>query len=467
MERISRGILGYGVGFIGQASIYNCVTTYFVVYMTNCVGIKSSLAGTIMAVALFIEVIAGMAVGNYSDQCTSKLGKRRPFILAATIAMPIIMVLMFTTIKASAGLTFCYYLIISILFRMTFSTFEIPNNAFGAEIARGYDERTILRTTSRVFSIIGSFIAFVAPLWIQGMFHNDLAKSWQITGIALSAVCFASWMTCFTMTKGYSAPAEERKSSGKHGMASGIVKDYIELCKLRSMRLLIIYKAAFSCGYSLYNFAMIYYLKYNVGIENKVISYLFYVTIAVFIIATPFANKSALKVGKSRQQFAMLALSGGAALIIFFAGKNTVAGAAAYVIVFSLMQTTFWQLSPSIFYDIVEVDEFVYGKRRAGDIVSLVSVLGTLISAIIVQLFGILLENSGFDSTLVQQPGSAQMFLTVSYILIPGICLIIGAISLKKFPINKVTFDILTDAVRKKREGHDYSEYNEVISKMI
>ena len=197
------------------------------------------------------------------------------------------------------------------------------------------------------------------------------------------------------------------------------------------------------------------------------ISYLFYVTIAVFIIATPFANKSALKVGKSRQQFAMLALSGGAALIIFFAGKNTVAGAAAYVIVFSLMQTTFWQLSPSIFYDIVEVDEFVYGKRRAGDIVSLVSVLGTLISAIIVQLFGILLENSGFDSTLVQQPGSAQMFLTVSYILIPGICLIIGAISLKKFPINKVTFDILTDAVRKKREGHDYSEYNEVISKMI
>ena len=97
--------------------------------MTNCVGIKSSLAGTIMAVALFIEVIAGMAVGNYSDQCTSKLGKRRPFILAATIAMPIIMVLMFTTIKASAGLTFCYYLIISIFFRMPKQKIVVQNCA--------------------------------------------------------------------------------------------------------------------------------------------------------------------------------------------------------------------------------------------------------------------------------------------------------------------------------------------------
>ena len=131
------------------------------------------------------------------------------------------------------------------------------------------------------------------------------------------------------------------------------------------------------------------------------------------------------------------------------------------------MQTSFWQLSSSIFYDIVEVDEYVHYKRREGDIMSLVSVLGTLITAVIVQLFGIFFDRSGFDPALEVQPASAIAFLNTAYILVPSICFTVGFAALKVFPINKKTFSSLQQALEKRAHGESYDEYMDDINKLI
>ena len=91
-------MLGYGIGYIGQGSTYNFMAAYFVVFLTNCVGLDSAMAGSITSVALLVEVVAGMIVGNLSDNCTSSMGKRRPFVLAAALTMPLIMVLIMRTV---------------------------------------------------------------------------------------------------------------------------------------------------------------------------------------------------------------------------------------------------------------------------------------------------------------------------------------------------------------------------------
>ena len=106
----------YGVGYIGQASSYNFMSAYFVVFLTNCVGISSSIAGTISSVALMVEVVGGMIFGNLSDSCRSKMGKRRPFMLIAGIVLPIILILISYTLHASAITTFIYYMFFAVLF---------------------------------------------------------------------------------------------------------------------------------------------------------------------------------------------------------------------------------------------------------------------------------------------------------------------------------------------------------------
>ena len=83
-----------------------------------------------------------------------------------------------------------YYLVMSVCFRLAFSNFEIPNSAFGAEIAQGYDARTRLRTVTRIFSIIGNALGYVMPLLILDLFPENEAAGWRTIGLILAAVCF-------------------------------------------------------------------------------------------------------------------------------------------------------------------------------------------------------------------------------------------------------------------------------------
>ena len=90
-----------------------------------------------------------------------------------------------------------YYLALSICFRLSFVSFEIPYEAFGIEIATEYDERTRLRTISRVGSIIGNFAAYVMPLWVLDFFAQDPIKGWHTVGCIIGGVCFVSWFLFF------------------------------------------------------------------------------------------------------------------------------------------------------------------------------------------------------------------------------------------------------------------------------
>ena len=458
-------MIGYGIGYIGQGNTYNFMAAYFVVFLTNCVGLNSAMAGSITSIALLVEVVTGMVVGNLSDNCTSPMGKRRPFVLAASLTMPVIMVLIMRTIHGSAAVQFAYYLAMSIAFRLSFSTFEIPNNAFGAEIAAGYDERTWLRTMSRAFSIIGNTLGYVMPLWVLELFPENQEAGWQAIGIIIAAVAFGSWFSSFKLTKKRAVVGTKKERRGN--VARDIFVNYWQLSKLRSMRLLIVYKAAFACAFALFNIGTIYYLKYSLNLGNQYSSYMYVLSIIVFIIMTPIANKMALSFGKANQQMITMAISAVIGFGVFFLAPRSMIGAALYIIGFSVMQTSFWQLSSSIFYDVVEVDEFANDQRREGDVMSLVSVLGTLITAVIVQFFGAFLDGAGFDPGLAVQPDSVVHFLNAAYILLPSVCFLVGFVALKVFPINKKTFGSLLRALERRRAGKDYSQYMGDIEKMI
>lgn len=464
---MNKGIMGYSIGYVGQGVTYNFISTYFVLFMTNCVKTGSTVASTIMSLALLIEVIAGMIVGNMSDNCTSKMGKRRPFILFSAITLPIVVFFLFRYTEMSASMQFVYYLVFSIFFRISFSAFEIPNGAFGAEIAKGYDERTRLRTVSRIFGIIGNGIAYIIPLWILELMKDDENSAWSVIGLIVAVVCFVSWMMTLYLTKGYSVVLAEKSEKKKENVLKNIAVNYVQLLKLKPMQLLIVYKASFATSYALYNIATIYYFKYCLNIGNTNTSYVYACTVAVFLISTPFINKIAVRVGKSTQQKQIMIASAFVGFIVYFFAPDSIIGVIIYIAVLAVMQNSFWQMSYSIFYDIVEVDEFVNNQRREGDIVSIISVLGTLVTSLIVQLFGIFFDKTGYNPELQVQPEAVSEFLQTAYILIPAICFAVGAIALHKFPINKKTFESLTKAVKLKKAGEDYSAYQKDIDRIL
>ncbi len=456
-------IFGYGLGSLGQGAVYYFMSAYFVVFLTNSVGLSAAVAGTISSVALMIEVVAGMIVGNISDRCTFKLGKRRTFMLAAGVAMLPIMFFMLKTLDASLSVKIAYYLFFAVMFRMFFSCYEIPYNAMGAEIVTDYNKRTRLRTIARVFSITGNGIGYIAPLLILDMFM-DANDGWNAIGVMLALVCSLTWIFSVVFTK---EPQADNVVFEKKNVLKEIIFNYIELFKLKTMRMLIVYKAAFSCAFSLCNVGTLYFLQYNLGLDNRYSSYIYVFTIVIFAISTPLVDAMAIKKSKAWQQMTTMALCAFAGIIIFIFAADSVIACAVYIGLFALVQTGFWQLSHSMFYDIVEVDEFVNNKRREGDIVSFVSVLGTFITAAMVQAYGLFFNLAGFDPMLETQPISVNIFLNIAFILVPCLCLLVGAAVLKVFPINKDTFDSLRKALELKKEGKDYNQYMDDLNKII
>lgn len=459
-------IFGYGLGSLGTGAVYYFMSAYFVVFLTNCVGLNSTIATTISSVALMVEFIAGMIVGNLSDGCTSKLGRRRPFILAATIAMVPIMILILHTIDAPYIVTVAYYLVLAILFRVFFSSSEIPFNALGSEIATGYDERTRIRTISRIFSIAGNAIGYVMPLIVLDMFSGSEKTGWQVMGIILAATCLVSWGVSFLTIK-ENVAGKLKKAKEKKNVLKQIFLNYRELIKLKTMKLLIMYKTAFSCAFSLINVGTLYFLQYNLGLDNRYSSYIYIFTISIFVISTPFIDKVAMVKGKAWQQMTTMGACGIAGIAVYIFAPSSVIACAVYIGLFAVVQTGFWQLSGSLFYDIVEVDEYINYKHRQGDIMSFVSVLGTLITAIMVQCFGIMFDMAGFNPQNSAQPEAVHVFLNAAFILIPCACLLGGALVLKIFPINKKTFASLQAVLQLRKEGKNYDEYMDDIKKII
>ncbi|HZZ36628.1 MAG TPA: MFS transporter [Caulobacteraceae bacterium] len=130
-------------------------------------------------------------IGFLSDRSKSRFGKRKPWVLGGAL---ICSVSIFFLFRPPAEATIVYYAVWSFLLYFGFTLFEIPRNAWGAEINREYLQRSRINTYVAVFNIAGSLVFWVAPLALSG-----LTGTTQITGDALTAI---AWLYVILMPAG-------------------------------------------------------------------------------------------------------------------------------------------------------------------------------------------------------------------------------------------------------------------------
>ena len=77
---------------------------------------------------------------------------------------------------------------------------------------------------------------------------------------------------------------------------------------------------------------------------------------------------------------------------------------------------------------------------------------------------GRILQAAGFADSGAAQPDSALFWSSNSYCLLPGVCLILVALVLCRYPINKRTYPRIIAGVEKRRRGEevDLDEYRDI-----
>ncbi len=452
--------LSYGIGGICDNTMYTLSGTYLLLFLTTVAGVSPAMAGTITAIGSVWEAFCAPVVGYLSDNTISRFGKRKPFLIAAAFPVAIVTSLMFTAIDASPAIKAVYYTAMIILFWTSFSTEFISYMAWGSDLTDDYDERTVLRSYAYVFNQVGMCIGMVLPTMIVDYCMNmgkTSAQAWQTVGIAAGVASGVALLICaLTITKddnkNFVKPQNRTKTSIA-AMFGSILKDYFNIIKLKPIRFILGASIVYLVANTIFSSDRVFYMTYNLNMSQAEISLMMLIITASGVAFVPFIAKLSSIFDKKTVFMVGIGASGVLMIAGRVIGVESLVAVIVICLVYSVANTCYWQLMPSMLYDVCEVEELVSGKKHSGSVISLQALSESLSIAAGMQALGIALELAGFANDAPVQPEIALTWVSNMFTLVPGVFMILVLIIMTKYPINKKVFHKVMEAKEKMDNG--------------
>ena len=161
-------------------------------------GLALGMVGLIITLSRFTDVITDPIIGFVSDRLKTRWGRRKPFVLVGTPIYAIGIWLLFVppfTFEEVTFLGFEFNLGYPYLFCMVALTYlgstikDLPYMAWGAELSRNYNERTLVTSWREGFAVAGSLISAFTPAIILFLGYTK----------PTDAVYFLSMAMCIVM----------------------------------------------------------------------------------------------------------------------------------------------------------------------------------------------------------------------------------------------------------------------------
>lgn len=457
--------LSYGVGGISDNTLYTLTGTYLLLYLTTVAGVNAAAAGTICALGTIWEAIIGPIIGFKSDNTISKFGRRKPFILVAAFPVAIVTSMLFTAIDASPTVKVLYYGLMIVLFWTFFSMEFVPYLSWGADLTEDYHERTVLRSYAYVFNQVGMLIGMVLPTIIVDYLMNlgrTREFSWQAVGILSGLCAMAALLICALSIKkddkkNFVKPENFEKVSVIKEFPK-MFREYKDILKLKPILFIFGASMVYLIANTIFSSGRVFYMTYNLGMDEKIISMMMLIITISGVAFVPFLTGLSKKFDKKNVFMYSIGGMGVIMVLCRFLGVESLTSCIILCLVYSLANTAYWQLMPSIIYDVCEVDELVSGRQRSGSVISLQAMSESISIALGTELMGIILDLSGFAETQMVQPDSALFWTSNCFTLIPGIFMIGVIFFIKKYPINKQVFAEIMEILEKRRNGEEVDD---------
>lgn len=162
----------YGFGSVAYGVKDNGFSYFLMIYYSQVLGLRASLAGLAIMIALIFDAVSDPLVGYWSDSTHSRWGRRHPFMYASALPLALCYYLLWSPPVedlTQAGL-FLYLTVAAVLIRFLVTLYEIPSTSIVAELTESYDERTSLLSLRYMFGWYGG-LAMAALAW--GVFLAD------------------------------------------------------------------------------------------------------------------------------------------------------------------------------------------------------------------------------------------------------------------------------------------------------
>ena len=135
-------------------------------------GLTLGLVGLIITLSRFTDVVTDPIIGFVSDKARTRWGRRKPFILlgtpiyAAGIWLLFVPPVEFTDVSLLGwhfNIGYAYLFVMVALVYLGSTIKDLPYLAWGAELSRNYNERTLVTSWREGFTVIGSLLSAFTP----------------------------------------------------------------------------------------------------------------------------------------------------------------------------------------------------------------------------------------------------------------------------------------------------------------
>jgi len=376
-------------------------------------------------------------LGSLSDRTSSKWGRRKPWIVGSLIPLFILIILLWTPPAGPEIAIFVYFLIIINLFDTFYTMYSLNQTSLFPEMYTDLQQRTEANNLVQIFNIIGLLVATILPsLFVTSFDDPASAPDYLMAGIV--AAILALIIAIIFIKFGINERKEYQKDAYE---APSLIQSIKFTFKNKSFSTYILTNLAVWFVFGLIPIINPYFLKYIIGIEDALIQQLLLATIFISaIIFMGFWRKYFAKKGaRTAELHVLLVLI--LTLIPFIFIWEIVGAIVSYIIVgFGFAGIMFGR--DVMMSTIIDADEIETGLRREGSYYGVNALIIRLSTIFVVLSIATVFDTVGWE---VYDPSNVTIFTLIGIRMLmcafPALALILGYISLRRFPLTKEKYE--------------------------
>ncbi len=436
-DRVSwRTITAYGAPAVGAGYMYLLLSLYMMKFATDVLLIAPAVMGLIYSASRIWDAVSDPLVGYLSDRTTTRLGRRRSWLLISSLPIAITFYMVFAPPQSLEGPMLIAWVAVAVIgFYSAMTLFFVPHLSLGAELSDDYHERSRMFGARHAAYIIGSILSLVS---LYFLLQAEYAADGDVRGLAaelgLVAVGVMFAMVIFAVVRLRERPEFQGR------MNASPVKAFRDVWANPHARLLLIVTFIEHVGSSAIAALTLYVTHYIVGAPT-------WAPLIIFAYMLPSSASVPIWLPLSRRfgkirvwigGMLLTAVSFGAMFLLPF--FDDVDNRLTWIIVMAffagLANGCGGTLGPSVQGDVIDYDEHLTGERKEGAYFAAWNFVQKGALGVMLLLTGFVLEYSGFIPNQ-EQTMTVKMAMITLYGMFPLVCYLIGAYMFTKFKLDE------------------------------
>jgi GPH family glycoside/pentoside/hexuronide:cation symporter len=439
--------IAYGFGDVIVAIRQTAFQFYLLPFYTDVVVLAPGLAGLGRMLGLVWDGVNDPVTGYLSDRTSTRLGRRRPFLIGAALPMGLTFGLLWSPPAGLGPLAGFFYLVLAyVVLDTCFTFYATPYLALGAELSQDYHERTQLSASRAFFHVVGLFAGGVVPGVVIARWAGDPAAGYAVMGIGIGA-----FMTAVALLT--AALVRERPSTPPAGPSTwgGFVVSLGSTLRNRPFRIMITTFALILLGGGLHQTLVPYAFRYWLDRPNMVAAVIA-TYLAASVVSLPAWTLLSRRLGKDRAlRLCMLLGASALALLPVVFSPDMSDTRLAVLLVAAGLGNGGWAVLPvAITADIIDHDELETARRREGAYFGLWTLVMKLSAALASGIVGLVLQLVGYVPNAVQTP-STVLGIKLLYGPVPALFLLAAFVVFRRFPLTRERHGEIQQALWQRR----------------